>query len=104
MVDKVQGLYHREVGKLRDAHAPHRDGEGGFFEPPSPAVGAAYLRHAFLNVRAHGGALGLPVAALEIVHDALKVPLDDAIAVVALILELEGFPPGAVENGVHGLP
>ena len=103
MVDKFQRFHDGKIREIRDAHSAHRDGEGGFFQALAVALRAIHLRHALLDIRAHGGTLRLAVAALEIVDDALKLPLDDAVAFAAFIAELERFALRAVEDGVHGV-
>ena len=48
-------------------------------------------------------ALGLLIAAVKVVDNALKLPLDHPEALVSFIMELELLPLGAVQNGVDGL-
>ena len=103
MVDKVQGLGHRLVAEGVDVDVPHGDGQGLLPEPPAPAVGAGPLAHALLQLPAHGVGLGLPVAALQVVHHPLEGLHQGPLAVGPVVGELELLPLGAVEDHVQHL-
>ena len=102
-LDKFQRLDDRQIGEGGNVHPPDRDREGGGLQAPPLAGRAGNFRHAFLNVRAHGRALRLAVAAFEVRHDALELPLDDAITLVFLIVKLKRLPLRTVEDRVHRL-
>ena len=86
-VQKAQLILHGEVGELRDADAPHGDRPGRVLQPLAPAVGAGVFGHVLLQLRAHGGALGLVVAALQVVHDALEGLGEGAGAPLPLVVQ-----------------
>ena len=103
VLDEVQGLGHRLAAEVVDVDAPHRDRQGLLPQPLAAAVGAGALAHALLQLPAHGVALGLLVAALQVVDDALEGLHQGALAVGPVIGELELLPLGAVEDDVQHL-
>ena len=102
-VDEFQRLDDGQIREIRDAHAADRHGQRRLLQTSAVAGGAVHLGHALLDIGAHGGALRLLVAALEVIDDALELALDDAVALVALVAQLKRLALRAVEDGVHGL-
>ena len=102
-VYEFQRLEYRKLRKLGDVHPADRDGERGLFEPAPIALRAIHLGHALLDIRAHRGALRLPVAALEIIDDALKFAFYNAEALVLFVSQLERLALCAVEDRVYRL-
>ena len=100
---EVQGLGHRHLTEVVDADAAHGDGQGLFPQSLAAAVGAGALGHAVLQLPAHGVGLGLPIAALQIVDHALKGLVQGALALGAVVGELQLLPFGAVEDDVQHL-
>ena len=64
---------------------------------------AGALAHAVLQVLLAGVGLGLGVAALQVVADALKGLVEDALAPGLVVVELQLLALGAVEDDVPGL-
>ena len=102
-VHEGQGVVHRLAAEGVDADTPHRDGQGLLPQALAAAVGAGPLSHALLQIPAHGVALGLPVAALQVVDHALEGLHQGALAVLPVVGQLELLPLGAVEDHVHDL-
>ena len=67
------------------------------------AVRAGALAHALLDLPLHGVGLGLPVAALQIVHDALKGLIERPLAPGLIVVEGELLAPGSIEDDVQHL-
>ena len=102
-IQKCQGLVHRLLAELVDGAAPHGDRQGFPLEPFALTGGAGALAHALLNLPLHGVGLGLPVAALQVVYDALKGLVQRALAPRLVVIQGQLFPLGAIENDVHHL-
>ena len=103
LVEKAQGVHHRELRKLGNVESAHRDGQCRRLQALSAAGRAGRFRHALLDISAHGRALGLFIAALQVGDDALELPLDGAVALAFLIVQQQRFALGTVEDGVHSL-
>ena len=67
------------------------------------AVGAGALAHALFDLPLHGIGLGLPVAAFQIVDDALEGLVQRALAPGLVVVEGELFPLRAVQDDVQHL-
>ena len=67
------------------------------------AVRALHAGHEAANFFLHPLAVGLPEAALQVLHDALKRIIVDTAAELVGSVHLDLFAVGAVEQGVHRL-
>ena len=76
---------------------------GLLFQPPALAGGAGALGHQLLQLPLAGVALSLLIAALHVVADALEGLVQHALSPGLVIVELQLFPLGAVEDDVPGL-
>ena len=86
-----------------DGAAPHGDGQGLPLEPLSLALGAGALAHALLDLPLHGVRLGFPVAALQVVDNALEGLVQGALAPGLVVVQGELLPLGAVQDDIHHL-
>ena len=102
-VQEAQALCHREVGKLRNAQAPYRHRQDLLPEAAAAAGGTGDLRHALLDLGAHGLTLGLHIPALQVKRHALKGLVEGALSPLLIVVEGQLFPLGTVEDGVQGL-
>ena len=103
VLHKVQGVGHRLAAEGVDVDAPHRDSQCLLPQAASAAVGTGPVAHALLQIPPGRVRLGLLIAPLQIVADALKGLHEGALAVLPLIGELELLPLRAVEDDVHHL-
>ena len=103
MLHKVQGIADALAAIAVDVQPAHGDGQGLPLQPAAPAGGAGALAHALLQLPLHAVRLGLPIAALQIVHDALKGLIQGPLAPGLVIVQRQLLPPGAVQDHVHDL-
>ena len=98
----VQGVLDGPARNVNDVASADGHGEGFRFEALSVAVLALALGHVPLDLGANHVGLGLPVAAFEVVHDALKcrVPPVHASA-LGPVLDADATLPGAVQEDVN---
>ena len=100
---KVQGLGDALAAVAVDVQPAHSDGQRLPLQPPALAGGAGALGHALLQLPLHGVGLGLPVAALQVVDNALEGLVQGALAPGLVVAEGELLPLGAVEDHVQHL-
>ena len=98
LVQKRQLLRDRQRRELRNVQPADRDGQHLRPQPRTVAVRAGGLRHAGLNRRAHGLALRLLIAALEVADDAFKRAAQHTGAAVRIIMQRELLAASAVEQ------
>ena len=96
-------ILHGEGGELVDVLLPHRDRQGFLPQTAALTVRAGTLAHQLLQLLPAGVGLGLLIAALDVVADALKGLLQNTLAPGLVIVQLQCLPLGAVENDVFRL-
>ena len=96
-------ILHGEGGELVDVLLPHRDRQGFLPQTASLTVRAGTLAHQLLQLLPAGVGLGLLIAALDVVADALKGLLQNALAPGLVIVQLQCLPFGAIEDDVFRL-
>ena len=103
MLHPIQFVCYALAGEGVDVQPSHGDGQGLLAQPPALAGGAGALAHHLLQLFLAGVGLGLLEAALNIVADALKGLVQRALAPGLVIVQLQLFPLGAVEDDVFHL-
>ena len=98
-----ESVLYGEGGELVDILLPHRHRQGFLPQTAALTVRAGTLAHQLLQLLPAGVGLGLLIAALDVVADALKGLLQNALAPGLVIVQLQGFPLGAVEDDVFRL-
>ena len=103
MGHKPQRLVHRQVAELVDGQISYRYRQQLLPQPPAVAGGAGALGHQVLQIPLAAVAVGLPVAALQVVDNPLKGLIQCPLAPGLVVVEGEFFPFGAVEDDVQHL-
>ena len=103
MVHEVQRLVDGQVTELVDGQSAHRHRQQLLPQPPAVAGGTGTLGHQLLQIPFAAVAVGLPIAALQVVQDPLKGLVQGALAPRLVVVEGQLFPLGAVEDDVHDL-
>ena len=101
-IDKLQRLLHRQFAELPDGQPTHRDRAAHIGKPLSVAVGAGSGGHTLLQFLFRPVGLGLGIPPGHIGQNALKGLLQHTVAVAAIVLHLQFFSAGAVENHIPG--
>ena len=100
---KLQLLDHAHAAELHNIQPAYGDSQSQLVEPVPVALGAGGRGHALLQLLPGGVGLGLPVAAGDIVENALKGLLQHPHAVAPVIGHPQLFRAGAVEDHLHGI-
>ena len=108
-VHPLELVHHGHPGQGVDVLVPHGHRQGLLLQPLSLTGGTGALGHQLLQLPLAGIGLGLLVAALHVVADALKGLIQHALAPGLVVVELQLLPAGAVEDGAphvlrQGLP
>ena len=102
-IQEGQGLVHRLFTEVVDGDVSHGDRQSLPLQAFAVAVRTRALAHAVLNLPLHGVRLGLPVAALQVVDDALKGLVQGALAPGLVVVQLQLLPLGAIQDDVQHL-
>ena len=108
-VHPLELVHHGHPGQGVDVLVPHGHRQGLLLQPLSLTGGTGALGHQLLQLPLAGIGLGLLVAALHVVADALKGLIQHALAPGLVVVELQLLPAGAVEDDAphvlrQGLP
>ena len=103
LVNKRQCFVHTLAAVGVDVQPAHGDGQGLLLQALALTGGTGALGHALLQLPLHGVGLGLPVAPLQIVDNALKGLVQGTLAPGLVVVEGELLPIGAVQNDVQHL-
>ena len=98
-----ESVLYGEGGELIDVLLSHRDRQGFLPQTAALTVRTGALAHQLLQLLPAGIGLGLLIAALNVVADALKGLLQNALAPGLVIVQLQCLPLGAVEDDVFRL-
>ena len=98
LVHPVQLVQHGQPGQGVDVLVPHRHRQGFLFQTAALTLRAGTRRHHLLQLPFAGIGLSLSVAALDVVADALEGLVQDALAPGLVVVQLQLFPIGAVED------
>ena len=93
-------VVHRHSGGIMDGQPPYRDCQRLRPQPLAPAGRAGAGRHKGFDLLLAGIGLGLHIAALQIVGDALKGLMQHTLAPGLVVLQRQLFALGAVEDDV----
>ena len=102
-VHPLELVHHGHPGQGVDVLVPHGHRQGLLLQPLSLTGGTGALGHQLLQLPLAGIGLGLLVAALHVVADALKGLLQNALAPGLVVVQLQCLPLGAVEDDVFRL-
>ena len=100
MVEKGQGVVHRQGSGVVDGLAAHGDGQRLRPQALTLAGRAGTGGHQALDLLLAGIGLGLLIPALQVVADALEGLVQHTLAPGLVIVELQLFAAGAVEDNV----
>ena len=100
MVEKGQGVVHRQGSGVIDGLAAHGDGQRLRPQALTLAGRAGAGGHQALDLLLAGIGLGLLIPALQVVADALEGLVQHTLAPGLVIVELQLFAAGAVEDNV----
>ena len=104
VVHKVQLVPDAHAAEIHNADSANGNRAGNVAEAVAAALGTGGRGHAFLQLLPGRVGLGLPVAAGDIVQDALKGLLQHTHAVAPVVGHPQLFPPGAIEDHIQSFP
>ena len=102
-VEEGEGVVHRKGGGVVDGSAAHGDCQRLGTETPALTRGTGTGGHQTLDLALAGIGLSLLIAAFQIVADALEGLVENALAPGLVVVKLQLFALGAVEDHVLDL-
>ena len=100
MIEKRDLLIHGQGGHIEDGLTAHGDCQRLAPQPLPLAGGAGTLGHEGLNLLLAGIGLGLPIAALQVVGNALKGLVQHALATGLIVFQCQLLPLRTVEDHI----
>ena len=102
-IHKGQRLADAHAAEIHNADAAHGHRPGNIRKPVAATMGAGCAGHAFFQFLPGRVGLSVPIAAGNVVEDALKGLLQHAHTIAAIIGHAQFFLAGSVEDHLHGL-